>query len=73
MDGDQFKEAQISYEVDRSRFRQKWNWGLAFKTITAFGPNAAKHHHYGTKGQLITDKNLLLIDSGGQYLDGTTR
>lgn len=72
MAGDHFTEEQLSIEVDRSRYHQNTNRGLAFKTVTAFGPNAAKFPYYGSKTE-ITDQNFLLIDSGGQYLDGTTR
>lgn len=64
----------LSRETDRFRFQQKLNKGLSFKTIVAFGKNAAKSHYYPSQNSSaeITNQNLILIDSGGQYLDGTT-
>lgn len=46
----------------------------SFSTISALGPNAAMchyHHLNGTPRTLGQDA-LYLVDSGGQYLDGTT-
>jgi Xaa-Pro aminopeptidase len=51
--------------------------GESFGTIAAFGPNAAMMH-YSAKPESFAkiDKNapvpMLLVDSGGQYLEGTT-
>ncbi|WP_019934708.1 aminopeptidase P family protein [Oceanimonas smirnovii] len=46
----------------------------SFSTISALGPNAAMchyHHDNGTPRKLGQDA-IYLVDSGGQYLDGTT-
>ncbi|OXY81608.1 aminopeptidase P family protein [Oceanimonas doudoroffii] len=46
----------------------------SFSTISALGPNAAMchyHHGNGTPRTLGQDA-IYLVDSGGQYLDGTT-
>ena len=48
---------------------------LSFSTISAYGPNAAMMHYEAVPG--ISDAELLpegmlLVDSGGQYLTGTT-
>ena len=46
----------------------------SFSTISALGPNAAMchyHHLNGTTRRLGQDA-IYLVDSGGQYLDGTT-
>ncbi|MDP5292909.1 aminopeptidase P family protein [Oceanimonas sp. CHS3-5] len=46
----------------------------SFSTISALGPNAAMchyHHGNGTPRKLGQDA-IYLVDSGGQYLDGTT-
>jgi len=48
--------------------------GESFETISAYGPSAALPH-YSTPRQgslLIEPKGLYLVDSGGQYLFGTT-
>lgn len=46
----------------------------SFETISAYGPNAAMPHYDPHKVTPSTLKNrgLYLLDSGGQYLDGTT-
>lgn len=50
------------------------NAGLSFKTVVAYGKHGALPHYYPTNetNSEINDDNLLLIDSGGQYYDGTT-
>ncbi|KAL7023026.1 hypothetical protein ACKWTF_012476 [Chironomus riparius] len=74
MHGDQWTESLLAQQIDRPRHEQNLNRGLSFKTIIAFGKNAAKEYYYPTNysDAEITNTNLLLIDSGGQYLDGTT-
>jgi Xaa-Pro aminopeptidase len=64
----------LAKETDKSRYEQEDNRGLSYRTIVAFGPNAAKLHYYPKPNASaeITKHNLILIDSGGQYLDGTT-
>ena len=47
---------------------------LSFDTISATGPNGA-HCHYKvdeTSNRVIEPNSVYLVDSGGQYLDGTT-
>ena len=46
----------------------------SFATIAAYGPHAAIVHYEPTAATnaVIEPHGLLLIDSGGQYLDGTT-
>jgi Xaa-Pro aminopeptidase len=47
---------------------------LSFDSIAAAGPNGAYPHYHPTHrtNRRIEKGNLLLVDSGGQYLDGTT-
>ncbi len=47
---------------------------LSFGTISASGPNAAQPHYHVQKGQgrKLKVGEIYLIDSGGQYRDGTT-
>ncbi len=47
---------------------------ISFDTISSTGPNAAiNHYHVNEQSNLpIRDGELLLLDSGGQYRDGTT-
>jgi Xaa-Pro aminopeptidase len=47
---------------------------IAFETICGSGPNGAIVHYRVTEGtnRKVSPGELLLIDSGGQYVDGTT-
>jgi Xaa-Pro aminopeptidase len=48
--------------------------GLSFSTISAAGPDAALPHYHATpaSNRALAAGQLYLVDSGGQYLDGTT-
>jgi Xaa-Pro aminopeptidase len=47
--------------------------GLSFQTISAAGPNAAlPHYHAHGEGATLHADGIYLIDSGGQYWEGTT-
>ena len=47
---------------------------LSFETISSTGPNAAINHYRVTEGtnRRLEPGDLFLLDSGGQYADGTT-
>jgi Xaa-Pro aminopeptidase len=47
---------------------------LSFDTIAGAGPNGAIVHYHPTRrtNRRVEPGQLLLVDSGGQYLDGTT-
>ncbi|MGN0320041.1 MAG: aminopeptidase P family N-terminal domain-containing protein, partial [Lachnospira sp.] len=47
---------------------------LSFDTISAYNENAAMMHYHAdsTNAALLKPEGMLLIDSGGQYLRGTT-
>ena len=47
---------------------------MSFETICAYGPNAAMCHYAPTKDECakVEPKGFFLIDSGGQYWQGTT-
>ncbi|MEP2784327.1 MAG: aminopeptidase P family protein [Pseudoruegeria sp.] len=47
---------------------------ISFDTISGAGPNGAIVHYRVTEdsNRVITPGDLMLVDSGGQYLDGTT-
>jgi Xaa-Pro aminopeptidase len=48
--------------------------GPSFRTIAAMGPNSAQPHYTlrETTARALRADDILLVDSGGQYLDGTT-
>ncbi|MBW4985221.1 aminopeptidase P family protein [Mameliella sp. CS4] len=47
---------------------------ISFETISGAGPNGAIVHYRVTENtdRKVSDGDLLLVDSGGQYVDGTT-
>ncbi len=47
---------------------------LSFPTIAGYGPNAAMMHYEATEENyaVLKPEGFLLVDSGGQYLGGTT-
>lgn len=60
--------------LTEARSRQPGNHGLSFATIAAYRENAAMMHYAPKPESCKTlEKNgLLLVDSGGQYVDATT-
>lgn len=67
-------EMSVSQKVLEFRQQQDLFIEPSFTTICAFNENAALMHYHPTKENYsqIQGKGFLLIDSGGQYLDGTT-
>lgn len=67
-------EVAISEKLRSFRAQQDRFVGVAFESIIGFGPHGAVIHYRPTPHAAlkVTDRDLLLIDSGGQYLDGTT-
>lgn len=51
-----------------------FNRGISFESISSSGPNGAVIHYAPSKAtdRQITTSDIYLLDSGGQYLDGTT-
>lgn len=67
-------EVSISDKLEEFREAQKDFYDLSFDTICAYKENAALMHYKAEPGKCatVTNEGLLLIDSGGQYFDGTT-
>lgn len=55
--------------LNELRSKQKYNAGISFGTIAAFGKNAANAHYQPTAqtNALIDTSQLFMLDSGGQY------
>ncbi len=67
-------ELSIDEHLTAARTRRPGYVSLSFNTIAAFNANGAMPHYHATEAEhaLIQGDGLLLIDSGGQYLGGTT-
>lgn len=60
--------------LDNARAEDPRYLDLSFNTISAYGANASMMHYSASKDSAANIENhgFLLVDSGGQYLDGTT-
>ena len=67
-------EMAAAQRLEAERARDPLYRGPSFETISAHGPNAALPHYRVTSGtnRRLTAGTVYLVDSGGQYLDGTT-
>ena len=67
-------EIDIADILLKNRSAQPLFFDLSFDTIAGFGPHGAIVHYSATPATNATLKpdNLLLVDSGANYLDGTT-
>ncbi len=67
---------ELKAEAKLRSFREEGDLfkDLSFSTISGAGPNGAIVHYRATKAsnRPLENGNLYLVDSGGQYLDGTT-
>jgi Xaa-Pro aminopeptidase len=67
-------ELTVDERLSAERARQPGFVGLSFPVIAGFAANGAMPHYRATPNAhaVIEGNSLLLIDSGGQYLGGTT-
>lgn len=67
-------ESRLADKADAFRAQERDARGISFETIVAFNPNAALPHYRPRpgKGLTVRKRGILLLDTGGQYLDGTT-
>lgn len=71
-------ELTVDERISAARARRPGFVGLSFNVIAGFGPNGAMPHYHATPESHAVievkpgEGSLLLIDSGGQYLGGTT-
>ncbi|MFJ4590159.1 aminopeptidase P family protein [Pseudomonas moraviensis] len=73
-DRERITELTIDEKLTAARERRPDYVSLSFNTIAAFNANGAMPHYHATEEEhaVIEGDGLLLIDSGGQYLGGTT-
>jgi Xaa-Pro aminopeptidase len=67
-------ELTVDEKLSAARAKRPGFVGLSFNTIAGFNANGAMPHYRATREShaAIEGGGLLLIDSGGQYLGGTT-
>ncbi len=72
--GGQVTELQAAAYLDECRQRQLMWEDASFPTISGAGSNGAIVHYHSTPetNRSLEQGTLYLVDSGGQYLDGTT-
>lgn len=71
---EEMTEMSVQNYLEKLRRKNESLIDLSFSTICAYKANAAMMHYNASSytNQLIKDEGLLLIDSGGHYLEGTT-
>jgi Xaa-Pro aminopeptidase len=67
-------EIDVVTRLEEERRKEDLLHDISFETIAGAGPNGAIVHYRVTEAtnRTVVPGNLLLVDSGGQYLDGTT-
>ncbi|RVU55180.1 aminopeptidase P family protein [Anaerosphaera multitolerans] len=67
-------EYDAALKLQEFRKQQKYYIEDSFETISAYGKNGAMMHYSANNENslIIEERGFLLVDSGGQYLDGTT-
>ena len=72
--GETLTEIDIAQKLESIRATGGDLNDISFETISGIGPNAALPHYRvnRTSNRTLTPGEILLVDSGGQYPDGTT-
>jgi len=67
-------ECDIVNKLHEERAKQPLFYGDSFDAIVGYGENGALPHYHSVPGEdaVVKNEGVLLVDSGGQYLDGTT-
>ena len=67
-------EKQVVAQLESYRRRDNALQDISFETIAGTGPNGAIMHYRVTEetDTVLEEGHLIVLDSGGQYLDGTT-
>ena len=72
--GEKLTEYDAAMYLDNLRSKIQDYIELSFDTISAYADNAAMMHYQAAKDNcaVLKAQGMLLVDSGGQYLRGTT-
>lgn len=67
-------ELDVADKLREFRGCQEHNMGESFSTIAGYGDHGAIIHYSATRDSryVLENKGLMVVDSGGQYLNGTT-
>ena len=70
----EIRETDVSGHIRDERLSMDGCFDQSFETITGYGANAAIIHYTPQRGSdaVLEPEGFLLLDSGGQYIDGTT-
>ncbi|HEY8499126.1 MAG TPA: aminopeptidase P family protein [Clostridia bacterium] len=70
----EISEITVSEKLKQLRSEQPDNIGPSFETIAGYKDHGAMMHYSATENSkyMLEDKGLMVLDSGGQYLSGTT-
>ena len=71
---DTISELSMGEKLNNLRSENEYYLGPSFSPIVAFNEHGALPHYSATAGSdhLLNSDGILLVDSGGQYFDGTT-
>lgn len=74
VEGNTVLESLVSQQIEKNRCEDDRYIGPSFETIAAYGEHAALMHYAVTpeSDAEVKKAGFLLIDTGGQYYDGTT-
>ncbi|XP_053657769.1 xaa-Pro aminopeptidase 1 [Anopheles marshallii] len=71
--GDHITELSLAREIDQARKTQNNSEGVAFPTSVAYGVHSSRPNYTpSNRTNVELSEGMVLIDSGGQYEDGTT-
>jgi Xaa-Pro aminopeptidase len=67
-------EITVDEKLKELRSQQPYNLGLSFATIAGYRDHGAMMHYSATEENryVLENSGLMVLDSGGQYLNGTT-
>ncbi|ESO89364.1 hypothetical protein LOTGIDRAFT_177452 [Lottia gigantea] len=73
-EGKHWTEVSAAVDLKKYRAAEEFSRGLSFPSISGSGSNGAIIHYTASNAtdKKITTEEMYLLDSGGQYLDGTT-
>jgi Xaa-Pro aminopeptidase len=70
----EISEITVSEKLRQLRSQQPDNIGISFETIAGYKDHGAMMHYSATEDSkyMLEDMGIMVLDSGGQYLNGTT-